>query len=1257
MLITDSSLDIFVGQGNAFESLLHSLIRAEARVCGISPDQIDWDYRTNVPDGGRDILIRVGSSNNERQFIPSKPSVWSAKSGADGLKPTTLHKEVVNHPKILEHLKEGGVYVWCTVAPASNEDVRDNLRKEATELAKTHDFNPDQIHFIFRDSLTSWLNQQIGIASIYLQLPRGWKTLDEWKKRDKNFNVPWVDFGARSELKARILEHLLGLHTPNVLHLAGWSGIGKTRTALETCLQESSLEGALYFPTLESFTKEAEDYFLRNDSVYGAIIIDEVKLEEWSELRSRVSDYANRIRIVTIGSGTKEELTSRYGILEVPEPSTSEDVTGVIRSAEPTLTSEQASLIADWSEHDLRLALLLVEANRQDPSLTNQPISSVEDVWKRVLNLFSSEIGDINSFRDIYGILSVSIDVGNVGEPRKELEYLAMYFGKPEADLDRVIAQAISCGLGRQQGRYFEAVPRALARRIFERFGWPLLKSTATKFIAGMPRLRTQKRFVERGHECSAEVRKQIAAALSEWFHEQFPAYEINRLLERQASQVFSAYAELNPELGLAWLQRAVERASPEELLSFDARTDSSGFWRGRRQVVWLCEHLAQFPEYFWKCEAILFRLGLHENEERTSNNSQGVWQRFFRPMFSWTAVPFEERLKHLLRRLKRADVQELPIIIGALLGAIKEPTGEVIPPHIVGGRLAPEEWHPKTDAELRAIRINAAKTIIQALKELPEIQLAQARSTVVEHLSLFLSLDCLDELEGWLRPEDLDDEILRQLRTEIDSHLDFLSIRADGSNWLDIHPPEEERRRARKALDEITIWRRTLDPKELDDRIKEVTGRAYWQHKEGQVEERQSETDAIYENLAKETLENSEVLDGLSEWFNSDKANSAFEFGQALGRLDSSGVLLERMFTYLTQGHATNLLTGYLEGIVLQLGFLPPAVSKVLDVIGPTHPVSVIIVTLNCDVSDEGFERLLQLVLLSGPNPSVRMQGLWLRGWSEKLSVEQKGRALELMLSLGKEGDVWAYKIALDLVKHWSYKVWDELPEPVSKPVADILEACLEDDRSFDEWDWTRAVKRLHQSHAKRRIELLVQAITSRGFYDVKNNSLSMLSELAREHPEDVMRSVGRRALAEETKWLFWVNDYRGLFEAIGLDTVSKWIKDEGGVIGARAIARHVGAPVSLPDNPTYVPPLTEWLLSEFEDDDQVFEQFCLGRNSGQVYVGPIRRYFEGTEERVNPFLNHPLRRVREWAEYEIAHAKGISAWDMQREAEFGRE
>src|SRR5690349_4427261 len=173
MILTDAQLDQYVGNGGEYERLLHALIRAEAVACGLAPHTIDWDFRPHVRDGGKDILIRCGSLNYERKFIPEIPSVWSAKSGKDGLDATTFRKEIQSHPKVLEHLRSEGAYVWCALAAADN-NTRDKLRQEAIAMSAELNFNSEQIIFCFRDTITDWLNKQIGVASMFFDIPRAW---------------------------------------------------------------------------------------------------------------------------------------------------------------------------------------------------------------------------------------------------------------------------------------------------------------------------------------------------------------------------------------------------------------------------------------------------------------------------------------------------------------------------------------------------------------------------------------------------------------------------------------------------------------------------------------------------------------------------------------------------------------------------------------------------------------------------------------------------------------------------------------------------------------------------------------------------------------------------------------------------------------------------------------------------------------------------------------------------------------------------
>jgi hypothetical protein len=341
MIVSDENLDGLEGRGADFEKLIYGLIRAEARACGIAPDHIGWDYRINVPDGGRDVLVRVGNQRPDRRFIPSIKSVWSVKSGADGLSPATFRQEINGHHEVISHLQEGGHYIWC-VAPAADHNRRQRLREAADALAPQHRFDTQQIHFFFRDTITDWLNQHIGLIPIFFStLPRGWKALAEWRMLDRNRNVGWVEFGDRPRLVEEIRNHLLATTDVNVIHLVGWSGIGKTRTVQQAC-EVPSLEGVLYFPTLEAFKSSVEEHLTRRDGIHAAVVIDEVEIDDFVSLQTGLSDFRDRLRVVTIGTGTSRSITPRAGVIPVSLPDSTADVTQIIRAGDSSLSAEQA---------------------------------------------------------------------------------------------------------------------------------------------------------------------------------------------------------------------------------------------------------------------------------------------------------------------------------------------------------------------------------------------------------------------------------------------------------------------------------------------------------------------------------------------------------------------------------------------------------------------------------------------------------------------------------------------------------------------------------------------------------------------------------------------------------------------------------------------------------------------------------------------------------------------------------------------------
>ena len=202
-------------------------------------------------------------------------------------------------------------------------------------------------------------------------------------------------------------------------------------------------------------------------------------------------------------------------------------------------------------------------------------------------------------------------------------------------------------------------------------------------------------------------------ASLGEFFLDALSGGNINSLASRPASRMFPNVGRLRPRPRPS-VAAAIDRARrPEQLLALDGDPEQGG-WRGRRQLVWLCQNLASFADYFEATEAVLFRLALHETEPSIGNNSRALWQSLFWPTLAGTEVPFTERLPILLRRLRAATTEQLPLILGGAVGCVEDPlVGLPAPPRVVGGRVVPLPWRPRTRGELVALRHDAGEQIL----------------------------------------------------------------------------------------------------------------------------------------------------------------------------------------------------------------------------------------------------------------------------------------------------------------------------------------------------------------------------------------------------------------------------------------------------------------------------------------------------------------------------------------------------------------
>ena len=257
--------------------------------------------------------------------------------------------------------------------------------------------------------------------------------------------------------------------------------------------------------------------------------------------------------------------------------------------------------------------------------------------------------------------------------------------------------------------------------------------------------------------------------ALAGFFWRELGDPDVTRLVERDRSRLFAAWAELDPDHGLPWLEQAVNRASDEQLAAFDGASDGSSGWRGRRQIVWLCEALASFGDSFSPCERVLFRLAQVETEPAIGNNSTVIWKSLFLPVLAFTEVPFPDRADLLLRRLAEADERTLPLAFSAVAQALGVFFGaRMAPPKVVAGRIAPEPWHPATYGDLHRLQRDLGRRALDAISHLPAHLGRLGRQAVVANMPDFARFGLLSELRGLLA--DADDEMERAIRLQLRS-------------------------------------------------------------------------------------------------------------------------------------------------------------------------------------------------------------------------------------------------------------------------------------------------------------------------------------------------------------------------------------------------------------------------------------------------------------------------------------------------------
>ena len=217
-----------VGQqhANQWEELWYDIAVADGYRAGVPLDAIHWDCRTAAKDGGRDLVIDRGTTRSGAVFVPDRPSVWSVKSGANGVLAATLRAELdeTKHPKLVNLIRSGHVYIYCLCFLA-DQDERTALRAAADECCAALRIGNESIKLLFNNHLCDGLKMYPAVLGRHCpQLGRTkGQRLDVWGQRSPHFDtsVGYVSIADRRSRIDRLVSHLGATDEPPVLHVAG----------------------------------------------------------------------------------------------------------------------------------------------------------------------------------------------------------------------------------------------------------------------------------------------------------------------------------------------------------------------------------------------------------------------------------------------------------------------------------------------------------------------------------------------------------------------------------------------------------------------------------------------------------------------------------------------------------------------------------------------------------------------------------------------------------------------------------------------------------------------------------------------------------------------------------------------------------------------------------------------------------------------------------------------------------------------------
>lgn len=1057
----------------------------------------------------------------------------------------------------------------------------------------------------------------------YITVPMGsYKTIER-ALTEYNFRNKWVDLEIFKTIKENV-EHHFGSNDVS-LYLCGLSGIGKTRGVLQAC-ELGKQANTIYYNNYNEFSTDKAK--LRNHAITTGekfyIVIDEVQFNHFTELNNEFEALKVYFKFILIGTMSKQQLNSGHGNILSLNLIEREDVIKVISAQYPSFSLEEQEIIYSLSHNDLRLAVLIARLysndkntpNNLDIPLSVSPSSKLKDNYSSAESILNKTIEQHKSSQpcevditSLFNRLSLFVDIGYKGVAGSEIEVLSTFSNIKKAYFQAAIEYLTNINLGILKVDYFELSPRALAKLAFEQQGWNLIKYEIEEFMDAIPNDLLRRRFFDRVDECA--MTKEVNEALASWFQAKYATGLFANINHKNASEIMM-FIEHSPQIGLTWLKDGIVNESDNTVKNFSG-------WDGRRNVIWTCEHLANFKEWFFDCEKILYKLAQNENEKGISNNSQGVWSGLFSPILSNTEVPYNDRFELLMSRaLQCTQENEKTMFYSAFSSSLNIESGvRLCPPQMVGGVITPPHWQPATLGEMIDIlTLFLDRTSADYEKFSPVIK-SCIFEVLCNNILAFLPLRLLSQLKAAMGKIFLNQDQKNQFITKLEWQIRI--FKAQDGECKDI-------------VDEMELWIRELQDLTLYGRANSLLTRSAYSYGYSESEKLKWTTEVA--DLACEIFGSEKKIDILTMIIQKESYNNECmaRLGESIAKIDCDTSLVEFIVQVLKDNLSESFVRGYFMGAYSTHKKLPPNLLDVLGEIKYIKPDFALWATTIMNITLSGFCMILDLLNVAENIGCI--ENAKYKEWFCFLSNQQK---LELLSSLSKCENKLKYVFYFELCMGWMQQ--GDNFDGIFVNALETLERCLAESGKYEIYTVSQMLILFPPQYNDSVIEIMVSLFDFNESYSCVNPYvMEVIDHIQNEqNQKKIMDCLGEKLIDSEKS--IKGPALRGFFNRFSSDVIKEWIEIDRDN-RAPLISYHLDAP-SLENE--VVSTLTALILERYPTD-QIFKSFILGEYNLKVY-SPKDYYDKKTEwfSLLSKYENSPNKLLQRWAVYEKGRIEQI--------------